>query len=344
MGQAWLVLVVWYRALSLYLGIKLEQLTGLFVFIKGGAALGVLPSSSAIAWIPSMSAGASGATSAAAGSSLSSSSLPAVVQVPMTSSSATAPLGIGAAMGEGLLPVPAKLQQKIVRLEFIEMRELLPETWQKEEDDDGRRILWPKKPTGPITDILQWVQCYAALVGVLARAYPSMVPELMAYLGTIIKCARDFEGVSWAQYDRAYRRQAAQTKDLRWSRLNPTLYSLCFAGKAKKSVVCASCLSDSHETSNCPDNVFFPWQNVHTRTVQHQPPTVTATVGSLAKSRTGSDICYLFNAKDGPRCTYSSCRFAHRCALCKGPHARFFCRQKETGGVPAARGKRPRLD
>ena len=35
-----------------------------------------------------------------------------------------------------------------------------------------------------------------------------MVP---AYLATIVK---DFEGISWAQYDRDYRRQVAQTKDL----------------------------------------------------------------------------------------------------------------------------------
>ena len=41
-----------------------------------------------------------------------------------------------------------------------------------------------------------------------------MVPELMAYQATIVKCSHDFEGMGWAQYDWAYRRQVAQTKDL----------------------------------------------------------------------------------------------------------------------------------
>ena len=31
--------------------------------------------------------------------------------------------------------------------------------------------------------------------------------------------------------------------------------SLCFAGKAKRLVMCASCLSDSHATDQCPENV-----------------------------------------------------------------------------------------
>ena len=48
---------------------------------------------------------------------------------------------------------------------------------------------------GPITDILQWLQCFAGMVGVLLQKYPQMVPELMAYQATIIKCSRDFEGL-----------------------------------------------------------------------------------------------------------------------------------------------------
>lgn len=225
------------------------------------------------------------------------------------------------------------------------MRELLPETWQKDVEDTAGRSLWPRKPAGPITDVLQWVQCFAALAGVLSRAYPSTVPELMAYLATIVKCARDFEGVSWAQYDRAYRRHAAQTKDLRWSRLNPTLYSLCFAGKAKRSVLCAHCLSDSHGSAQCPDNLF-PWQGMF-GPPQGVGPVQSAMFGAGGASRTRQTLqtCHLYNAKDGPRCTYSQCKFAHRCAVCKGPHARYYCRQKagEGAGETAPR-KRPRLD
>ena len=82
----------------------------------------------------------------------------------------------------------------------------MPETWLQEEEESSKHaITWPKRRSAPVTDIIQWLQCYAALVGVLSRAYPTMVPELMSYQATIIKCARDFDGLAWAQYDRAYR-------------------------------------------------------------------------------------------------------------------------------------------
>ena len=106
-----------------------------------------------------------------------------------------------------------------------------------------------------------WPACWREPI----RRY-TMVPEFMAYPATIVKCAHDFEGISWAQYDRVYRRQVAQTDDLRWLRLNPTLYSLCFAGKAKRNIVCAYCLSDNRTTASCPDNtILFPWQGPPTR-------------------------------------------------------------------------------
>jgi len=99
-------------------------------------------------------------------------------------------------MAEGLLPVPDKLAQKIIRLEFVEMRELMPEMWMGEEEETSRNILtWPRRKVGPVTDILQWLSCSAAMVAVLSRAYPQMVPEFMAYQATIIKCCRDFEGL-----------------------------------------------------------------------------------------------------------------------------------------------------
>ncbi len=76
----------------------------------------------------------------------------------------------------------------------------------------------------------------------------------MAYLATIVKYSRDYHGVAWAQYDRGFRKQMATLKDLRWSRLNTTLFSLCFAGKAKGNTMCAWCLVDSHDKESCPDN------------------------------------------------------------------------------------------
>ena len=109
-----------------------------------------------------------------------------------------------------------------------------------------------KKKRKPVTNIFTRLQGFASLVSALSTKYPTMVPEFLTYQSTIVKCIKDFEGLGWAQYDRAFRRQVAVTKDLRWSQINGTLYSLCFAGKAKKSAICAHCLSDNHSTELCP--------------------------------------------------------------------------------------------
>ena len=115
-----------------------------------------------------------------------------------------------------------------------------------------------------------------------------------------------------AQYDRVYRRQAAQTKNLNWSRLNPILYSLCFAGKAKRHVACNFCLNDNHTSDQCPDNptkVYLPWQ---------QPmPMLGAPVLLAQKFR----ICHLLNM-------YQQCKFSHLCSLCKGTHPRSTCKRR----------------
>jgi hypothetical protein len=52
----------------------------------------------------------------------------------------------------------------------------------------------PRRKSAPVTDILLWLQCYAALVGVLFREYPTMVPEFTSYQAMIIKCLHDFQG------------------------------------------------------------------------------------------------------------------------------------------------------
>ena len=323
--------------------------------------MGVVPPAGAISWLATCSRAASqdnarGTSSEQAqvivpstGLVWSAMSTPSVVPVssgglPGMSSIPVVPAG--SYMGEGLLPIPERLTKKILQLEFVEMRELMPETWLRDEEESTRNTLsLPRRRTAPVTDILQWLQCFAGMVGVLSQKYPHMVPELMAYQAMIVKCSRDFEGLAWAQYDRAYRRQAAQTKDLRWSRLNPTLFSLCFAGKARRNIACAHCLSDNHTSDTCPENPsrpFFLWQHPGATPSGVAPPVgVAPQVGGPHPVRLR--ICHLFNARDGPQCTYSPCKFAHVCSACRANHPRSACLKAQgaqagtsgKGGVPS---------
>lgn len=71
--------------------------------------------------------------------------------------------------------LPPKLRAKILALEFMDMAELLPESWHLVEDaiscchQSGRRL---KKVL--VTDIPTWLDCYATLVAVLCTSFAQL--------------------------------------------------------------------------------------------------------------------------------------------------------------------------
>ena len=130
-------------------------------------------------------------------------------------------------MRDGLAPLPQTLVKRILQLEFVEMADLLPEAWLLEETTMEAQL---RRQKGPVTDIAVWVQCYATLVSTLSIQYPDKVPEFMAYLATIVRCQRDYEGPAWVLYDRAFQRRVEATKDLHW--FNTLLFNMCFGGRA----------------------------------------------------------------------------------------------------------------
>ena len=130
------------------------------------------------------------------------------------------------------------------------------------------------------------------------------------------KVLKGFCLASLGTIERGYKRRVAQTKDLQWSRLNPTLYSLCFAGKAKRNVACTHCISDNHTSDNCPDNPtrpLFPWQSI----------SAVGDVGNTVPFHpTKRGVCFHYNKKEGQRCTFRQCIYQHVCSVCKGRHPR----------------------
>ena len=78
---------------------------------------------------------------------------------------------------------------------------------------------------------------------------PGSHPELMAYLVHNVRVSQDFGSLAWVNYDLAFCRQAASTGNRQWSRVNRSLYSICFSGVASKR--CDLCPSLTHEVNDC---------------------------------------------------------------------------------------------
>ena len=245
-----------------------------------------------------------------------------------------ATLGLfGIYMGEGLPPVAEKVADKIRAWKFVDMAELLPEPWgapplMQEGSLASQQLRKQKKK---VTDIVTWLECFAMYVGVMAGAHPKSVPELMAYMITILRASQDFEDPAWITYDLAFRRQAAATNNRQWSRLNPTLYSICTAGKARKNTRCELCLNSDHTTKECvsladsdPD-MGMRVKAIESVVLAMSGHTNTGTGNQSRQPRGPAPICQLFNKK---RCWFRRCKFHHVCMVCGGDKPAIECCRK----------------
>ena len=229
----------------------------------------------------------------------------------------------------GMALIPPKLVQKILRGGFIDMYELLPETWRAEEPKESCcRSTRPKR--GLVTDITLWTECYASLVAVLATKHPDKTPHFMGYLRTIVRASRNFEGTAWATYDAAYRRQAANRQSLDWATIDPTIYNEAFTGRARIIPRCRYCLADTHEARDCS---YAPREDYPSA---KQPRSAAWGAGPPQRQdRQGSravELCELFNSTEGNKCTFKWCRFAHVCGKCRrGPHPAVECGGRSNG-------------
>ena len=218
--------------------------------------------------------------------------------------------------------LPSKLVRKILELEFVEMAELVPDSWRSEEADyqccSSHNPRIPRR--GPVTNILLWVECYSSLVAVLSSKYPNKIGHFMAYQKTIIKAHRSFVGEVWVVYDTCFRRKAANMKNLDWGEVDLTLYNETFVGRAKVLHRCSICLSELHTTTEC------------TLTSSPRPYTQLETsLGWRSGEKKTVPICLLYNDREGDRCTYApACKYGHTCSACQGRHPYSRCPQRRS--------------
>ena len=210
------------------------------------------------------------------------------------------------------IAIPPKLLKRIWDLEFIEMSELLPESWEIEATQQTC-CQATRRPSrrAPVTDILIWVECFSTFVAVISVKFPGSVPDMMAYQKSIVRASRNFEGTAWAVYDRCYRRRAAASKDLRWSVPDSALYNEAFTGRARAIPRCHHCLSENHMMSMCPD-LPYELRNQWQRQPQPRWPSSFTAQPTFAGARP-QEPCRLYNQG---RCRVRRCKYLHYCTSC----------------------------
>ena len=137
----------------------------------------------------------------------------------------------------------------------------------------------------------------------------------MAYLRTITRASRNFEGAGWASYDMAFSHQVANQCSLDWGVIDSALYNEAFTGQVRLIPRCRFCLADSHYSRECtfgPEERYLPAQ---------------APYSSTHREQRSVQICQLFNKPRGNACRYKRhCRYVHLCAKChRGPHPATEC-------------------
>ena len=286
--------------------------------------LGTMPPAAALAGLPSI-----GATSAPDGSGGETTTMVLSDLLTAGGPSGTVPAA-GAYVGDGMPPVPAKLAAKVRRWEFVEMGELLPEFWVGQPRELEREASRGRtRQARQVTDVFTWVQCFGTYVAVVAPVEPLAVPELMAYMGTIVRVSQDYDGLGWVRYDSAFRRQAALSGNKKWSVINGTLFTMNFSGRSAGTRRCELCFATSHSERDCaqsgnPDpGLGERLKSLESAVIAMAKPARPVPVPVSPRAfRPSGEACRKWNSSG---CTFPQCRHLHICSSCGGNHPATRC-------------------
>ena len=159
------------------------------------------------------------------------------------------------------------------------------------------------------------------MAALLCSRFPEKGPELFAYLQTIVAAERNYEANQWVTYDRKYRRQALNTRDLDWSLIDSRLYQSIVSGRARAVNRCGICLHEDYHAESCsanPQNVM--WQQVPTWSSPYPASGVMPGGQSVVHPQAPQpqlvqpQVCRRFNK--GTCRAAAKCKYKHVCLKC----------------------------
>ena len=249
--------------------------------------------------------------------------IPSFAEIPPTTLGGPLPPSLIATpfkLANCLAPIPEKLVARIQALQFVEMRELLPDNVALAE-----RLAALLQGLGPhkqpeqqeVGSLTTWAASFATYIAIVAQICPNRVWDMLAYMRIIIREARKFGGHGWLTYDAVFRRKH-EGPSAQWDFIDPSLHVAYIAGHDHPPILpCHHCNETDHESNICaivpliPRTRGFPAQMQKSR-----PPIPKGRRPTPYPSRLGPKrVCHSWNRG---KCIYpGSCNFTH---ICEGSH------------------------
>ena len=128
----------------------------------------------------------------------------------------------GLVLGGGLPSIPGDLLKKVLDGSYVELAAFLPERIQES-------FLYPegnKKKLAPIDKFTDWVLAFCSFGIATLQAHPDFGANLLTFMGTVARLARDHHGPAWATYEQAFRAKVAANPSVRWNCLDQEVWAL----------------------------------------------------------------------------------------------------------------------
>ena len=156
--------------------------------------------------------------------------------------------GVEPACPVPLPAVPAKLKQHIIKGEYVEFDQLLPESMfpthyntnippsftlslSPDPSPVGDNILISQPRAAnkrTVTDLPSWLEAWNVYVAIIVAHYPARASALFTYQRIICNASSKFSPQAWLKYDSRFCSLAAADRSLRWDQKVNNLWLECF--------------------------------------------------------------------------------------------------------------------
>ena len=148
-------------------------------------------------------------------------------------------------VGPGYSPIPEKVVTKIRTSLFLDVADPIAKNLEAQETEPQTismvnfllQCTSSKTRIQENTDIVTWVEAFTVFSWILCTAHPSRWQDMTQYKLLILKTSRQFPGKAWLHYDIAFRKDAAASGLVDWSRTNLALYNFILVQHRYKLVL-----------------------------------------------------------------------------------------------------------